>query len=157
MKDKESTTECAGFAHSDENGIEKKAALRLSALARNPRRLREIDEAFPLLAAIVTACGEKDDCVVNLHDTANSIGVSHTTIRQWLGKLSKLEYVGKSFRGKLGVKLWLKADIFDVESADGNDSTSVPDEVIEGVRALRLTINHAFDSFLNINPNKDAA
>ena len=157
MNNKQSISECAGFAHSGGNGIGGKAALRLLALANNPKRLREIDEAFPLLVVILKTCADGDEAVINLHDAARAVGVSHTAVKLWLKKLSERGYVTKEQAGKLGVKVWLTADIFDVQTEGGGTPPSAQDEIIEAVRALRLTVCHAMDNFLNRYSTKEAA
>ena len=154
---KEAETGCVDSAHVKEQvRLSGMVGERLLSLASSPALLKEVGAAVPLLAAIVLACGEGDECEVNLHTIAARLGAGHTTLKTWLTRLVQRGVVTRAPVGSRGTRVTLNVDAlptapaFDdarrgVLEAEGLllSVQSVVNNAVDGALARLSTINSA--------------
>ena len=157
MKNKDQlSVESADYAHPGNDVIEKTVVERLVSLGLNPRRLREVGEAVPLLAFIVQRCGDQDVCMVNLHEVAEQIGAGHSTIKNWLKRLIAMGWVTRTLRGRQGVEVGLTWELVSPRPVSDRSAEMVQ-ETRQSLQALKLTFNHAIDSLLSRHQAQEVA
>jgi hypothetical protein len=139
---------CSDFAKgSSGSRLSGTVAERLLAVTVSPALLAEIGPALPLLVAIIMECGENNQCDVNLHDQAGSIGVSHTTAKGWLRRLRDQGRIESSPIGSGGVRVHLILDLLPSLSSF-DDAREQAQKALEALRALKVSFGCAVDGVL---------
>ena len=105
----ENTASSPDLGHAeDEYTLPEKTAGRLLSVIGSPAWLIKIGPPLPLLAVLIMRCdNEKNESIINLHEQAATLGVSHGTLKGWLRQLRELGLVTSEPAGAGGVRIRL--------------------------------------------------
>ncbi len=140
--------ESAHSAHLNREGILCATAERRSmSLISSTPELARIGQPLPLLVEVIQACGDDDECLIQLHETAAKLDISHSTLKTWLRRLDTLRLVSRKPAGKQGVRIRLHTEALprlqmhaDLLHQIGNFK--------ETIQAFRTLANNACDGAL---------
>jgi len=108
-------------------------------MAHDIALLAELGRSVALLSYIIALCGNHNQCVINLHEVAEKIGLPYSTVKSWLASLEQVGLIHKTLQGREG--LLIELDAFRVQRAPVfNQITNVMRTTADSLRAVQVTV-----------------